>query len=300
MRIRAAETPRDYQAVVHILDRVSSVRLTPEEVEYGVTSEPGSVLLVAELDGVDVASGLGKRSTIAGAQYTMIRVIPEARRRGIGQALYEALSAHGRDQGLADAWGRVGAATRPRWALRSGVASASSAVRSNRSSPSPRSSRRRPLPGSRSPPSERDPSSPRPCHQVDLEAVPDIPAAESEAAAIRLVARVPGRGPGALPHLLTIALADGEVVGYSSLLALAGQPGTLENQLTGVKRAWRGRGIAMALKREQARLAHEAGFERISTYNDEVNAPMRAVNTSLGFVPQPPSIMVRGPFAPAR
>ena len=90
-----------------------------------------------------------------------------------------------------------------------------------------------------------------------------------------------------------------EVVGYSSLLALAGQPGTLENQLTGVKRAWRGRGIALALKREQARLAHEAGFERISTYNDEVNAPMRAVNTRLGFVPQPPSIMVRGPFAPA-
>ena len=101
-----AETPRDYQAVVHILDRVSSVRLTPEEVEYGVTSEPGSVLLVAELDGVDVASGLGKRSTIAGAQYTMIRVIPEARRRGIGQALYEALSASGRNQDLADAWGQ--------------------------------------------------------------------------------------------------------------------------------------------------------------------------------------------------
>ena len=90
------------------------------------------------------------------------------------------------------------------------------------------------------------------------------------------------------------------MVGYSSLLGLAGQPGTLENQLTGVKRAWRGRGIAMALKREQARLAHEAGFERISTYNDEINAPMRAVNTSLGFVPQPPSIMVRGSFAPAR
>ena len=89
------------------------------------------------------------------------------------------------------------------------------------------------------------------------------------------------------------------MVGYSSLLALAGQPGTLENQLTGVKRAWRGRGIALALKREQARLAYEAGFERISTYNDEVNAPMRAVNTRLGFVPQPPSIMVRGPFAPA-
>ena len=64
-----------------------------------------------------------------------------------------------------------------------------------------------------------------------------------------------------------------------------------------MRRAWRGRGIAFALKREQARRAHAAGFERITTYNDEVNAPMRAVNTRLGFEPQSPVLMVRGPFA---
>jgi mycothiol synthase len=300
MRIRAAETPTDYQAVVHILDRVSSVRLTPEEVEYGVTSEPGSILLVAELDGVDVASGLGKRSTIAGAQYTMIRVLLEARRQGIGQALFEALSAHGRGQALEDAWGRVQGEDTDSLAFaeRRGFSEFSREVESILTlaplEPAP------PPPGIEITTLGARPDLDEACHRVDLEAVPDIPAAESEARPLDWWRGYLVDGPGALPHLLTIALADGEVVGYSSLLALAGQPGTLENQLTGVKRAWRGRGIAMALKREQARLAHEAGFERISTYNDEVNAPMRAVNTRLGFVPQPPSIMVRGPFAPAR
>jgi mycothiol synthase len=300
MRIRAAETPRDYEAVVHILDRVSSVRLTPEEVEYGVTSEPGGILLVAEVDGIDVASGLGKRSTIAGAQYTMIRVLSEARGRGVGQALYEALSAHGRDQDLIDAWGRVdgGDTASLSFAERRGFSEFSREVESILTlaplEPAP------PPPGIEITTLGARPGLAEACRNVDLEAVPDIPAAESEPRPYDWWRGYLVESPGALPHLLTIALADGEVVGYSSLLALAGQPGTLENQLTGVKRAWRGRGIALALKREQARLAHEAGFERISTYNDEVNAPMRAVNMRLGFVPQPPSIMVRGPFAPAR
>ena len=141
----------------------------------------------------------------------------------------------------------------------------------------------------------------RRCHAIDEEAVPDIPAEAAFTAYPFDVWRANLlESPGALPHLCIVALDGDEVVGYSGLLALAGQPGTAENQLTGVKRAWRGRGIATALKREQARRVFAAGFERITTYNDEVNAPMRAVNTGLGFAPQPPVIMVRGPFAPAR
>jgi mycothiol synthase len=300
MRIRAAETSTDYEAVALILDRVSSRQLTAQEIEYGVTSEAGGLLLVAELDGVDVASGLGKPSTIAGAQYTMIRVLPEVRCRGVGQALYEALSTHGRDQGLDDAWGIIKSEDTASLAFaeRRGFSEFSREVESILTlaplEPAP------PPPGIEITTLGARPDLARACRDVDLEAVPDIPAGESEARPYEWWLGYLVESPGALPHLLTIALDGGDVVGYSSVLALAGQHGTLENQLTGVKRAWRGRGIALALKREQARLAHEAGFERISTYNDEVNAPMRAVNTRLGFVPQPPSIMVRGPFAPAR
>ena len=71
-----------------------------------------------------------------------------------------------------------------------------------------------------------------------------------------------------------------------------------ENLLTGVRRSARGRGIATALKREQARRAKEAGLRRIETTNDEANAPMRAVNARLGFEAEPVWLLVRGPLMP--
>jgi len=66
-----------------------------------------------------------------------------------------------------------------------------------------------------------------------------------------------------------------------------------------VKRAWRQRGIATALKRAQIAWAADKCFERLVTYNDEANAPMRGVNARLGYyVPQPPVVLVHGPPAP--
>ena len=64
-----------------------------------------------------------------------------------------------------------------------------------------------------------------------------------------------------------------------------------------VKRAWRGRGIATALKNAQIAWAAENGFRRLVTYNDEANLSMRGVNARLGYEPQPPVVLVRGPLA---
>jgi GNAT superfamily N-acetyltransferase len=261
-------------------------------------TEPGSLLLVGRDGERVVASGLGKRSSTAGSQYTMIRVLPEARNQGFGRRLYEQLSAHGRAQGLQDMWGRVRGddPASLAFAASRGFVEFSREVQSVLALTA--------LP-EEPPPSgiELTTLGDRPdlaagCHAVDLEAVPDIPAqADFEAYPYDTWHAQLLEGPGALPHLCVVALDGGEVVGYTGLLALQGEPGSAENQLTGVLRAWRGRGIAFALKREQARRAHAAGFERITTYNDEVNAPMRAVNTRLGFEPQSPVLMVRGPFA---
>ena len=91
-------------------------------------------------------------------------------------------------------------------------------------------------------------------------------------------------------------LVDGEVVGWSGL-ASTGEDGVAENQLTGVRRAWRGRGIATALKREQAWRAREAGLRSIETTNDDANDPMRAVNARLGFEALPTWLLLRGPLA---
>jgi GNAT superfamily N-acetyltransferase len=78
-------------------------------------------------------------------------------------------------------------------------------------------------------------------------------------------------GPGAMPAACIIALADGEIVGYTGLRRRGSVSPTAENMLTAVRRPWRRRGIATALKREQIARAREAGIEQIYTTNVETN-----------------------------
>jgi GNAT superfamily N-acetyltransferase len=67
--------------------------------------------------------------------------------------------------------------------------------------------------------------------------------------------------------------------------------------MTGVKRAWRGRGIAGALKRAQIGWAKEQGYERLATHNELRNEPIRRLNEHLGYKEAPGRIIFRGPLA---
>ena len=58
--------------------------------------------------------------------------------------------------------------------------------------------------------------------------------------------------------------------------------------------AWRGRGIALALKGEAIGWAIRHGLAYLETGNDPDNAPMRAVNARLGFRPRPDEVTMRG------
>jgi len=51
--------------------------------------------------------------------------------------------------------------------------------------------------------------------------------------------------------------------------------------------AWRGRGIALALKLLAIACARRYGVTYISTNNDSENAPMLAINRTLGYQPEP-------------
>jgi GNAT superfamily N-acetyltransferase len=96
---------------------------------------------------------------------------------------------------------------------------------------------------------------------------------------------------------LTLALVDGEVVGYAKLF-VDGTRGV--HSMTAVKRAWRRRGVARALKSAQIAWAAEHGLERLEATNERRNDPMLTVNRALGYRPAVGRIGLLGPLAPAR
>src|SRR5919109_111705 len=67
---------------------------------------------------------------------------------------------------------------------------------------------------------------------------------------------------------------------------------------TAVKRAWRRRGVATALKRAQIAGATELGLERLVTASEERNLPMRSLNEKLGYRPDSgrSTVVMRGPL----
>jgi len=85
-----------------------------------------------------------------------------------------------------------------------------------------------------------------------------------------------------LPEGSFVALADGEIVAYSGLMA-HDNDGVAEDGLTVVRREWRRRGLAKALKQRELDWAREAGMQEIVTWTQRGNESMRAVNERLGY-----------------
>jgi GNAT superfamily N-acetyltransferase len=144
------------------------------------------------------------------------------------------------------------------------------------------------------------PDAARGIHEVAVEAFPDIPGNENES--VRdfehwLAAHMTGSGDR--PDATFVALHGDEVVGYSKFSLTEAQPTTAHHDLTGVKRAWRGRGIARALKSAQIEWARRNGYERLVTRNEERNAPIKRLNEEFGYRPAGARILMRGPLSGA-
>ena len=138
----------------------------------------------------------------------------------------------------------------------------------------------------------------RAIYEVVLEASPDVPGWEDEIVEPFekwLVNDM--QGSGDRPEATFLALEGDEVVGYAKFSLSGAQPKTAWHDLTGIKRAWRGRGIARALKATQIRWAMENGYEELRTRNDERNAPIRHLNREFGYEPATGRIYLRGPLA---
>jgi GNAT superfamily N-acetyltransferase len=89
--------------------------------------------------------------------------------------------------------------------------------------------------------------------------------------------------PQSPPEGHFVAIHNGEYIGTSGLWKSEANA-DFTNDLTGVKRAYRHRGIALALKLRGIAYAREHRGTSIKTWNDSPNAAMIAINMQLGFV----------------
>ena len=131
-------------------------------------------------------------------------------------------------------------------------------------------------------------------YEVALEAYPDIPGqADEELVPFEEWLAMDMQGAGDRPEATFVALAGDEVVGYGKLAFSSARPGVAMHDLTAVKRGWRGRGIAGALKRAEIAWAKRSGFTRLETTNEERNEPIRRLNERHGYRLEPGSVTVR-------
>jgi mycothiol synthase len=94
--------------------------------------------------------------------------------------------------------------------------------------------------------------------------------------------------PYMIPEATCIAVDEAEkcYVGVSQLLRAA-DGDYLETGLTGVRRAYRRKGIALAMKLKGIAYAKQQGASEIRTSNESTNQAMLAINEMLGYVKQP-------------
>ena len=275
--------------------------ITMDEVRSFKASVRASVDHLARLDGVAVGSAVGAISAQRPDRvFTLVTVLSEHRRRGAGSALYQAISA---------------------WAGRQGLSELEVPVLDNDPESLAFAERRgfveerrelgvvlqltRIAPPAIEPPdgveivtwAER-PELARGIYEVALEALPDIPGSEDEEVEpFEDWLAHDMQGSGDRPDATFVAIAGEEVVGWAKFSLTAAQPTTAHHDLSAVKRAWRGRGIAGALKAAQIKWAIANGYKELHTRNEQRNEPIRRLNARLGYRPGIGRIYLVGPIA---
>jgi len=125
---------------------------------------------------------------------------------------------------------------------------------------------------------------PEPIYALDIEVSRDIPNEDVDAIELEEWKATFWTSPLVDDEASLVALVDGQVAGMT-VIRVDRPSGRAQNNLCGVRRQYRGRGLALLLKSHSLRRAAELGATIALTDNDETNAPMLAVNRRLGYAP---------------
>jgi mycothiol synthase len=257
--------------------------------------------VVARLDGAPVGSALTvvvpHRSDRV---LTVVTVLASHRRRGVGSALFASLSAWTGERGIADIEVPVldNDPESLAYATRRGFVEERRELGVVLDVAGMEQPALEPPEGIEIVAWAERPELARGIYEVSLEAYPDIPGFEDdELESYEDWLAHDMQGSGDLPEATFVALAGEEVVGYAKFALTAAQPTVAFHDVSGVKRAWRGRGIARALKTAQIRWAIVNGFTELRTRNEERNEPIRKLNASLGYRPGIGRVYLLGPLA---
>jgi GNAT superfamily N-acetyltransferase len=293
VRVRTCSSTAELQRSLEIYNEVWPHRaVTAKDVEAWKRAAIASIEVLGALDGVDAGSAAAaleaSRTNLVAMPLT---VLAQHRRAGVGSALVEAVTSWAAEQGARQIETRVEANDREslEFALRRGFHehSREDGLELALSNVEPRSLD--PQAGVEITTLAERPELARGIYDVAADALADVPGSEDW---------LPPPFEQFTAHLrglvIFVALADDEAIGYAKLVERA-DGRTAEHAITAVKRDWRNRGVATALKRAQIAWAKSNGFERLTAVNEERNAPMQHINSLLGYRSVPGRVRLRAP-----
>ena len=296
--IREARTRAHVEAWTRVRNLVEVAdAASVEDVLKAGEREPERRLYLAESGGEVVGCAFVARSErMPGCAATIPRVLPAARRRGLGSGLLRACSDRARELGCEALSSHVNADDRDglAFAARHGFVEVDRQVEPVR---------------------ELRPDEAAPAVPAGITIAPIAPEHVVELRVLVAEAGSDMPVPGAIqPRVIDdwiddltsaaiayVALDGGQVVGVGGLIDLAARrPGSAENALTAVLRSHRRRGIAVALKQSLVVWAAGNGYREIVTWTQKGNTGMRAVNEAVGYRRGDVTITVRGTLLPQR
>jgi len=277
--LRQCVTDEDYEMWLGVRRAVLPDDRAPSLDELKTFIKPGDAHLLADLDGELAGSGLMNRSDLGGA-HVAPRVLPDKRGRGVGTALLTRLAELAVERGFERAGSHVAGADERSiaFACRFGFEETRRDVKQLLV-----------LDGA--------PRTPRDVDGVEFVSIESRPELLREAwpLAQQGYEDMPIEGidikidswlaeEATLPGGSFVAFVGDEIVGYAGLMKWDGEPTKAEHGLTVVRRDWRRRGLATAIKQRSIAWAAANGIRELVTWTQTGNENMQAVNARLGYV----------------